>query len=188
METDKRDLRIVKTEGRLIEAFLKLKSDRPFSKVTVADLCKEAGVSRATFYNRFDSMDELLDAAIDSVLDRLPAMEKSINAYRWSNMKGGEPMCVHVRSHAELHGLFYDVEMHERIVDRKVARFSEESWRAMSRFGDLSKEQYIDFMRCQMSGCLSAMTSKANCSEEEWAGTRKVIDDMALTFLNNHTV
>ncbi|MBR6204472.1 MAG: TetR/AcrR family transcriptional regulator [Candidatus Methanomethylophilaceae archaeon] len=188
MEADERDLRIVRTEGRLIEAFLRLKSGRSFKSITVSDLCREAGVSRATFYNRFDSMEGILDAAIDSVLGSLPAMERCINAYRWSGMMGGEPLCVHVRSHPELHGLFYDVEMHGRIVERKAERFSEESWRTMSRFGDLTREQYMDFVRCQLAGCLSAMASKAGCSDEEWSGTRKVIDDMALTFLNNHTV
>ena len=91
-------------------------------------------------------------------------------------------MCVHVRSHPSLQGLFYDVEMHKRIVERRVERFSEESWRTMSQFGDLSKEQYLDFIRCQMAGCLSVMASKADCSDDEWAETKKVIDDMALVF------
>ncbi len=133
-------------------------------------------------------MDDLLDAAIDSVLGNLPVLERSINAYRWSNMKGGEPMCVYVRSHPSLQGLFYDVEMHGRIIERRIDRFSEEGWRTMSRFGDLSKEQYQDFIRCQMAGCLSVMASKAGCSDEEWTETMKIIDDMALMFLNNHTV
>ena len=54
------DPRITRTSHALAQAIVELASQRPVSQVTVANLADRAGVTRATFYNRYSSPLELL--------------------------------------------------------------------------------------------------------------------------------
>ena len=47
------DLRIQKTYGSLIQAFLKLLEEKTFESITVNEICDRAMVRRATFYKHF---------------------------------------------------------------------------------------------------------------------------------------
>ncbi len=42
------------------EAFLKLLQNEPYEQITVSELCKEAGVSRQTFYTLFQKKENVL--------------------------------------------------------------------------------------------------------------------------------
>jgi AcrR family transcriptional regulator len=57
---DRTDPRITRTDQALTRAIVELAAQRPVSQVTVADLAGRAGVTRATFYNRYGSPLELL--------------------------------------------------------------------------------------------------------------------------------
>jgi AcrR family transcriptional regulator len=58
--TKKEDLRIIKTHKALQSALGTLLESRSFNKITVYDICKEAMVSRATFYVHFRDKYDLL--------------------------------------------------------------------------------------------------------------------------------
>lgn len=47
--TEKKDLRVVKTQRALIAAMSSLLERHKFKRITVRDICEEAQVSRATF-------------------------------------------------------------------------------------------------------------------------------------------
>lgn len=49
----KTDLRIIKTQKSLCNAFLELLSEKRFEEITVNELCEKALVRRATFYKHF---------------------------------------------------------------------------------------------------------------------------------------
>ena len=52
----------------VLEAANRLAADRPWSAVTMAQIAKEAGVSRQTLYNEFGTRDELAFKLADAVL------------------------------------------------------------------------------------------------------------------------
>lgn len=54
------DKRVLQTKKRLTDALLAELKKQPIYCIKVSDLCKAAGISRATFYNNFDSMDEIV--------------------------------------------------------------------------------------------------------------------------------
>lgn len=56
---EKQDLRIIKTKKKLSEACIDLMKEKPLSDIKVSELCERAGISRATFYNNFNSVDEI---------------------------------------------------------------------------------------------------------------------------------
>ncbi len=55
------DLRVVKTERSIREAFIKLRAAKPTNKITVKELCEEALINKATFYLHYKDIYELSD-------------------------------------------------------------------------------------------------------------------------------
>jgi AcrR family transcriptional regulator len=68
--TDRTDPRIRRTARAFEQAIVELASQRPVSQITVADLAGVAGVTRATFYNRYSSPLELLIQVLHADLER----------------------------------------------------------------------------------------------------------------------
>ena len=66
---DRTDPRITRTAQALEEAIVELAAQRPVSQITVADPAGRAGVTRATFYNRYSSPLELLIQVLYADLD-----------------------------------------------------------------------------------------------------------------------
>ena len=56
---------------RLENAFLKLIEEKPFSKITVNDIVKEAGVHRNTFYYHYQSIPAMLSEICRRMTDRM---------------------------------------------------------------------------------------------------------------------
>jgi len=90
--TDKADLRCVKTEKALDVAMRSLLEKRNFRKITVNDLCTEALISRATFYAHYTDKYDFLKKRISRVniqgltYDKpYEHLEKTINEFFLSN-------------------------------------------------------------------------------------------------------
>ena len=69
VKPERTDPRITRTVVALQQAIVDLASQRPVSQITVANLADLAGVTRATFYNRYDSPLELLLDVLNADLD-----------------------------------------------------------------------------------------------------------------------
>jgi AcrR family transcriptional regulator len=57
--------------GRLLEAALQVVAQKGYGATTVADLTREAGISRTTFYEMFDDKEGCFLAAYDGMVDAL---------------------------------------------------------------------------------------------------------------------
>src|SRR6266542_608706 len=67
---DRTDTRITRTARAFEQAVVELASQRPVSQITVAELADRAGMTRATFYNRYNSPLGLLIHVLDTDLER----------------------------------------------------------------------------------------------------------------------
>jgi AcrR family transcriptional regulator len=74
------DPRVTRTDKALAQAIVELASQRAVSQITVADLADRAGVTRATFYNRYGSPLELLIHVLYADLDRGHHLEEARRA------------------------------------------------------------------------------------------------------------
>ena len=59
--TKKENQRIALTKRLLQEGLLRLLEHKDLDKISVTELCREAGINRATFYNHYDSPQGLLN-------------------------------------------------------------------------------------------------------------------------------
>jgi AcrR family transcriptional regulator len=78
--TDHTDPRITRTIHALETAIVDLAAQQPISRITVAALADRAGVTRATFYNRYDSPLGLLIQVLYADLDRGHRREEELRA------------------------------------------------------------------------------------------------------------
>jgi AcrR family transcriptional regulator len=78
--TDRTDPRITRTDQALTQAIVELASQRPVSRITVADLADRAGVTRATFYNRHSTPLDLLIQVLYADLERGHRLEEARRA------------------------------------------------------------------------------------------------------------
>ena len=62
------DPRAIRTREAFQQAFQHLLEVKPFSKITVTDITRQAGYARHTFYNHYQTKEDLLTQLIDSVL------------------------------------------------------------------------------------------------------------------------
>ena len=60
-----------RTDRLIMTAFIKLLEKHPISKISVTDICEEAVIRRATFYNHFESKEQLLIILMDSLKEQL---------------------------------------------------------------------------------------------------------------------
>ncbi len=64
MAVKKPDRRIARTRAALVKAFVALFFERPYDRVTVADIVAHAGVGRSTFYEHYTDKEEILADSI----------------------------------------------------------------------------------------------------------------------------
>lgn len=64
-ENKKEDKRIVKTKQKMCEALLFLMKDEPLDEIRISKLCQVSNISRATFYNNFKTVYDVLDCYLD---------------------------------------------------------------------------------------------------------------------------
>ena len=56
----------LESQSRIARALLSLLADKPYAEISVSELCREAGVSRPTFYSLFGSMDDVVLFLLES--------------------------------------------------------------------------------------------------------------------------
>lgn len=62
-----RALNAIETKNKLLQSALKLFTKHGFDKVTVEDITNHAGVSKGTFYNHFNTKEQVLVEQFDSI-------------------------------------------------------------------------------------------------------------------------
>lgn len=65
------DKRAQRSAGKIAAALTRLIQTKPFDQVTIADLQRETGVARTTFYRNFDNLADVLEWQCDLEFDRL---------------------------------------------------------------------------------------------------------------------
>ncbi|MBU9728880.1 TetR/AcrR family transcriptional regulator [Diplocloster modestus] len=79
------------TEDRIENVFFTLLSQKPFSKITVRELCEKSGISRTSFYSHYEDIYELLRQ-----------VEKKVTLQAASFFNTGDSACSRKDSYIQL--------------------------------------------------------------------------------------
>ena len=84
---NKNDLRYIKTEQQIKEAFYELVNQKGFDQVTISMICKKAFISRFTFYSHYTDKFQLLQSLFEELERNL---NESVNAYLLEEARKGD--------------------------------------------------------------------------------------------------
>lgn len=123
MKTRKTDRRTIYTLGLIKEAFLRLTAKEPYSKMTVAQLCRTAEITRSTFYIHYNNLTEVLNAVLDDALQfSLPtghtALEAAVDAAYLKQNESLLPACQRIADSPRYRALLMDSDLSEYIIGR----------------------------------------------------------------------
>ncbi len=132
MTKRKTDRRTLMTKGMIKDALLALLQNTPYEKITVASLCRQAEITRATFYLHYNNIDDVLDELLDDAL-RLTELDlhpipSAISGQNIENEKGLEesgsdpdallPACQRAASNPKYRILFLDEGLSRHILKK----------------------------------------------------------------------
>ena len=121
------DPRSVRARHALHEALKKLLKERPFNKITVTDISNEAGLSRHTFYNHYETKLDLLNSIVDSILNQFFSNIEDADAISIdpdADQRIGERFFQIWLDNADVVKLLNSVDIDDLLVDRLQTHFS----------------------------------------------------------------
>ena len=132
--TRKMDRRTIYTRNTVKDALLELLEEQSFEKITVAALCRQAEITRATFYLHFQSLDEVLDELLDealmiaeaasndmSVEERMAALKKVLRTGKAEDLRKNERLlgpCQRVADDPKYRAIFQDPTLSGYVIRR----------------------------------------------------------------------
>ena len=129
----KTDRRTIYTENVIKDSLLELLQDTSFEKLTVTAVCKQAEITRATFYLHFDDLTAVLDSTLEDALsltmhgtdnpnqDMIQLMGLFSDAPNAATAKPHEtllPACQRVADLPKYHVLFLDESLSDYIIKK----------------------------------------------------------------------
>jgi AcrR family transcriptional regulator len=171
------DPRVTRTVHALEQAILELAARQPVSRITVAALAEHAGVTRATFYNRYDSPLDLLTRVLYADLERSHLHEDRLRAE--GGYSGAELVRVATADVADHVERFEDVYRHaladpadRGVYDALVRHFADYSVAFMARAAhpgmpSANHKVMANFVAHGFAGAIEAWLADENVTKED---------------------
>ncbi len=170
----KTDRRTRYTRQTIKDIFLEELKTKPYSKITVTEICKKAEINRGTFYLHYYDIDDVLDdifedflSGTSSVLDHVLCPCKLTCTY---------PFCEKIRTSPHYQILFFDDMTSARMLEKLAGLGKENFVTRLMQNSLLTFEQAEAVFYFQMNGCLAfnRMMLKNQCTD--WSKIQQTID------------
>ena len=162
-----------RTDDDLKSAFLRILEKKPLSDMTIAEVVREAHVSRSTFYLHYQNLGELYDDMVREVACLvLPLLTRC--GCDCEPEKGKKPFCHIVRETNQYTPLFREARFLETILQSEGAA---EQSTLIAKLMDrgLDAQQARAVFAFQMSGCF-AVSSMLGAKDADWPKIRATLD------------
>jgi len=181
----KPDRRILYTRKAIQDAFLRVKRTKEYNTITVTDICREAEISRGTFYAHFSNIAEVLDALLDDALAGMDYLREYLSASQ-SEAKRAHPFCRFVRENAELRCILFDDALGHIVVKKLSAIYKDAYIREIQNSGAaLTGQEAEALFYFQINGCFAVSKRYSNLGAEEWCPVQNVIDQFIKGGINS---
>ncbi|MQS76076.1 TetR/AcrR family transcriptional regulator [Companilactobacillus halodurans] len=143
----KTDRRTVYTINAIKKAFLKLIEQNSYSQINVTSLCREAEITRSTFYLHFDNLTDVLNEVLDEALlfsnTEVEPMSFEDNP-SIDVLKENEsllPACQRVADSPKYHHLLMDPSLSDYIIGRIIKHEKSRTVPSIQKRTGLSKSE-----------------------------------------------
>ena len=169
------DPRTTQTKIRIKNMLLQLIKHSSFEKVTVSQLCKEAGINRGTFYLHYCDLYAVLDELMEEALWDEPSAEPyhcSLTAEHYQCPYG---ICDKIHTHPEYGVIFFDDSLTGTVIE-KIAEQSKDKYIAsLVQQLSLTAEQAETIFYFQLNGCLAVNKKIYRNGGRDWEASRDLI-------------
>lgn len=132
------DPRAARTQALLRAAIMQLASQRPVAEITVKEIIEQAGVNRSSFYQHFDSREELLASSLEHIETEMARADEPVVVTDLSTPPAElERFMRHFAEHADLYRLVFSSRGSALVVSRVRARII-----ALVRSGMIASNQH----------------------------------------------
>lgn len=80
MVNKKGNRQIERTRKTIVNAYLSLLQESPSKKIYISEICQRGNISRPTFYNHFQTKDDVLITYLDEILDKMFIEYRELNS------------------------------------------------------------------------------------------------------------
>lgn len=107
---NKHDLRVIKTKQILKKALLRLLGTTPLEKMKIAELCREANISRGTFYLHYETIEDLFEEYYAEIMDDMrKSYLEPLKIAKLVESKKIEPAMIRIFHHIKNYERFYRI-------------------------------------------------------------------------------
>ena len=171
----KTDPRTVQTKTNIQQILLELLKQMPFDKITVSNLCKEAGINRGTFYLHYCDIYAVLEELMEQILRDEPTQEPYHCALTAEHYQCPYGICDKIHTHPEYGVIFFDDSLTGRVIE-KIAEQSKDKYIAsLVQQLSLTAEQAATIFYFQLNGCLAVNKKIYRSGSRNWEASRDLI-------------
>lgn len=181
------DRRTIYTVNVIKDSFLELIQDKPYSKISIKELCKVADISRSTFYLHFKSINDVLNAILDYVIKMTSPDYLKISNFSIDYLKENEsliPACQRVGSSEKYRKLLLDPELTEYIVGRIMIRERNRVVPAIQEKTGLSKEDAETLFLYTLHGSFAVNRANQFRKNNKWYHDVQLLNNFTLNGYN----
>ena len=184
----KTDRRTLYTIGAVKDAFLTLIRTTPYDRISVTAICRQAEISRATFYLHFNNLDDVLEQVIDdalliseggcgSLIDMLNFFADYVPGEPEALEKCEEhlPACQRIADSERYHALFMDSLLSEHIIRRMAMHERDRIIPELIRRGGLTEEQAEMIFKFALNGTFAINRSMGWKKDARWFETQYLL-------------
>lgn len=169
----KTDRRTLFTINLIKNAFLALINQAPYNQMTVTKLCKEAEITRSTFYLHFNNLNDVLDEILKDIF-RFDESQQVISDHdnvTVDMLKSNEsllPACQRVGSSSKYQQLLMDPSLSEYIIGKIIQKERGRVVPSIQRRTGLSEKDAELLFNYSIHGSFAINKRHKFIKDEEW--------------------
>ena len=175
-EGRKTDRRTLNTKTLIQESLLSLLAEKEYSQISVAELCRRAGINRGTFYLHYNNLRQVIDALFDEALSDIHSLLKHISLDAADDDKCVYGLCRFLRNHRKYQPLFFSASLHDAAVDRLAALDQDEYLERIKADKDMPMDVLLALLYFQINGCLAICKRNIGISDSAWETIQCTVD------------
>lgn len=171
MTNRKTDRRTLYTLRVIKDSYLKLINEQPFAKVTVTQVCRQAEITRSTFYLHYDNLNEVLDQVLDEALlfsDDQPAI---------GNGDSLIPACQRIAGSKKYRNVLMNPDLTEYIINRIAKHERQHILPQIMKKTGLGEEDAEILFQYMIHGSFAINKRHHFMKDQEWYREVKMLND-----------
>lgn len=178
-DTAKKKQSSCKTVDIIKDAFLTIETRKIFNEISITEICREAQISRSTFYQYYNNLAELLDEVLSDVCSYCTtafAAHNITDHNELQEIREKEKMCEFVRRNKKYQGLFCDESLTSKIIEGLISKSSDKEMFLLQEMLCMSRDELLFFQYYQLNGCLAVIRKTTGMGDADWKKARDMLD------------